>query len=85
MKPLPARAPDGECAGQVQFNPFACPGESRVPASPRNILVFQLARFGDLVQTWPLLSRLRRSCWYHFVLCCSRIDQTGGPLARGSP
>ena len=61
MKPLPARAPDGECAGQVQFNPFACPGESRVPASPRNILVFQLARFGDLVQTWPLLSRLRQA------------------------
>ena len=29
--------------------------------SPKNILVIQLARLGDLVQTWPLLARLRQA------------------------
>ncbi len=28
--------------------------------NPRRLLVIQLARMGDLVQTWPLLTRLRR-------------------------
>ncbi|MHB8068405.1 MAG: glycosyltransferase family 9 protein [Desulfobaccales bacterium] len=31
-----------------------------IPA-PRRILVLQLARLGDLVQTWPLLARLRQA------------------------
>ncbi|MBI4795234.1 MAG: glycosyltransferase family 9 protein, partial [Deltaproteobacteria bacterium] len=30
-------------------------------ASPQNILILQLARLGDLVQTWPLLTRLRQA------------------------
>lgn len=28
--------------------------------TPRRILIIQLARLGDVVQTWPLIKRLRR-------------------------
>ncbi len=39
--------------------PGPAPG-SQGASSPRHILVLQLARLGDLVQTWPLLLRLRQ-------------------------
>jgi ADP-heptose:LPS heptosyltransferase len=56
MNPLPAlketREDVGSSHGQIGL---------AAPASPQNILVLQLARLGDLVQTWPLLTRLRRA------------------------
>jgi len=51
VNPLPALAKDREITGQESRAPLIC-------AAPRNILVLQLARLGDLVQTWPLLTRL---------------------------
>ena len=56
MNPLPVLKETREDIGPIQ----ALPGLSGA-SSPRNILVLQLARLGDLVQTWPLLSRLRRA------------------------
>ncbi|RJR45776.1 MAG: glycosyltransferase family 9 protein [Deltaproteobacteria bacterium] len=56
MNPLAALKETREDIGPIQ----AQPGLGNA-ASPKNILVLQLARLGDLVQTWPLLSRLRRA------------------------
>jgi ADP-heptose:LPS heptosyltransferase len=53
VNPLAALAKDGE-NGQGFGAPLALP-------APRRILVLQLARLGDLVQTWPLLTRLRQA------------------------
>jgi ADP-heptose:LPS heptosyltransferase len=56
MNPLAALKEIREGAG---LNPGQ-PGLSGA-LSPQNILVLQLARLGDLVQTWPLLTRLRQA------------------------
>lgn len=65
MNPLPALVKDRESTGQESLAPLtsAAPG-LRGPLgspAPRQILVLQLARLGDLVQTWPLLTRLRQA------------------------
>ncbi len=54
MNPLAARE---EARESVVLEPLVLRGAP----SPRHILVLQLARLGDLVQTWPLLVRLRQS------------------------
>ena len=51
--------------------------------SPRNILVFQLARLGDLVQTWPLLTRLRQA--YPGARLTLLADQRLLPLQAAGP
>jgi ADP-heptose:LPS heptosyltransferase len=56
MNPLPALKDSRESSDLTR----AQSGLS-ASASPRNILVLQLARLGDLVQTWPLLTRLRQA------------------------
>ncbi len=56
MNPLPAFKETREDIGPIQARSGLVSA-----ALPRNILVLQLARLGDLVQTWPLLSRLRRA------------------------
>jgi|GEM_PF-301886 ADP-heptose:LPS heptosyltransferase len=52
MNPLAARAETREMAAPGALGLRSAP-------APRQILVLQLARFGDLLQTWPLLTRLR--------------------------
>jgi ADP-heptose:LPS heptosyltransferase len=52
MNPLAAREEAREIMATGALGLQAAP-------APRHILVLQLARFGDLVQTWPLLARLR--------------------------
>lgn len=54
MNPLAARNEAREIAAPGALGLRGAP-------SPRQILVLQLARFGDLVQTWPLLARLRQA------------------------
>jgi len=51
-----AGLPGGPAPASVPGFPGLGPG-----SSPGNILVIQLARLGDLVQTWPLLTRLRQA------------------------
>jgi ADP-heptose:LPS heptosyltransferase len=53
MNPLAARAEVREIMATRALGLQAAP-------APRQILVLQLARFGDLIQTWPLLTRLRQ-------------------------
>ncbi|RJR35884.1 MAG: glycosyltransferase family 9 protein [Deltaproteobacteria bacterium] len=56
MNPLPALTETREGVGPIQSQPGWL-GAS----SPKNLLILQLARLGDLVQTWPLLTRLRQA------------------------
>jgi ADP-heptose:LPS heptosyltransferase len=61
VNPLPALANDKESPGLEPLAPVSCLQGPWVAAAPKNILVLQLARLGDLVQTWPLLTRLRQA------------------------
>ena len=56
MNPLPVLKETSEDVGLSQ-----APMGLSASVSPQNILVLQLARLGDLVQTWPLLTRLRQA------------------------
>ncbi|MFZ5452852.1 MAG: glycosyltransferase family 9 protein [Thermodesulfobacteriota bacterium] len=59
MNPLEAWTRDQERLEQEQSAPVPCLQGPWVAHAPQNILVLQLARLGDLVQTWPLLTHLR--------------------------
>ncbi len=50
-------------AARTEAREMMTPGalDLRGASTPRRILVLQLARLGDLVQTWPLLTRLRQA------------------------
>ncbi|MDD2904636.1 MAG: glycosyltransferase family 9 protein [Syntrophales bacterium] len=61
MNPLEAWIRDQERLAQEQAAPVSCLKGPWGEPVPQNILVLQLARFGDLVQTWPLLTRLRQA------------------------
>ena len=54
MNSLAAREEGRDLVAPAALGLLGAPG-------PRRILVLQLARLGDLVQTWPLLTRLRQA------------------------
>jgi len=61
VNPLEAWIRDQERLAREQPAPVSCLQGPWGSPEPQNILVLQLARFGDLVQTWPLLTRLRQT------------------------
>ncbi|MEW6660619.1 MAG: glycosyltransferase family 9 protein [Thermodesulfobacteriota bacterium] len=76
MNPLAAREEAREMAAPGAL------GLQGAPA-PRHILVLQLARFGDLVQTWPLIARLRQA--YPEARLTLLTDQRLLPLHASGP